>query len=127
MKNTYLKVAFLICLFVNYTNLFSQKINSSSIYTDGYVTTMADDSNNVYVGGRFSSVGHKARSISLLDTLGLKEFNFPSLTSGFAYAVIPDMNGGWYLGGNFEMEGTVVVVVVVVVFVLVTFRALCYT
>lgn len=105
MKNIYFKVIFLLCLCVNYINLFSQKINSSSIYTDGYVTTMADDSNNVYVGGRFSSVGHKARSISLLDTLGLKEFNFPSLTSGFAYAVVPDMNGGWYLGGNFEMEG----------------------
>ena len=105
MKSIYLKVIFFTFLFVNSTNLFSQKINSSSIYTDGYVTTMADDSNNVYVGGRFSSVGHKARSISLLDTLGLKEFNFPSLTSGFAYAIVPDMKGGWYLGGKFEMEG----------------------
>ncbi|TAE49709.1 MAG: hypothetical protein EAZ89_13770, partial [Bacteroidetes bacterium] len=60
----------------------------------------------VYLGGGFSEGGYYAPYAGLVSTSNsdVPDVNFPA-TNSTVYAVIPDGNGGWYLGGSFTTVG----------------------
>jgi len=72
--------------------------------TDGPVHSMVLQSNTLYLGGDFSYVGPATGGLGLLslDT-GAADRSFPAI-QGTVSALIPDGQGGWYVGGNFSVQ-----------------------
>lgn len=81
-------------------------------FLDADVYTMTTDGTNVYFGGTFTMVGESIRNIRPyaakfnLPGMTLSNVTMPVIDNG-VYAVAPDGNGGWYIGGNFtKVNGT---------------------
>lgn len=69
--------------------------------TDGEVRAVAQANNTLYVGGTFSHVGPATGSAVALDPVtAVARAPYPKV-AGTARAVVPDGNGGWYIGGSF--------------------------
>jgi hypothetical protein len=73
---------------------------------NGQVYSVFRNGNTVYYGGDFNAVGPITGSGASIDnTSGLANLNLPRV-DGTLNVVIPDGNGGWYVGGNFTRIGT---------------------
>ena len=69
--------------------------------TDGIVNALVVTNSTAYLGGDFSYVGPRSGGAGLVDaTTGAAQPGFSKL-DGTINAVIPDGEGGWYLGGRF--------------------------
>ncbi len=81
-------------------------IYSPSISTNASVRGITQDSSNIYINGNFTgSQGLRTGSIALMGTASDKpDFNFPVI-DGTILKIISDGNGGWYVGGSFNIEG----------------------
>lgn len=74
---------------------------------DGPVHAVAVAGDTAYLGGEFSYVGPRTRSVALFDTqTGARVKDFPAV-NGAVYAAVPDGAGGWFLGGQFTAVGGV--------------------
>lgn len=69
---------------------------------DGPVHAMVATNGTAYVGGEFWYVGPTNGAIGTID-LATNETpaGWPYVVGGQIYAVIPDNNGGWFVGGSF--------------------------
>ncbi|MBI3796721.1 MAG: hypothetical protein HY268_07110 [Deltaproteobacteria bacterium] len=75
--------------------------------TDGQVDAIATVGGLVYVGGAFSMVNRYSGGGVVLDnTAGAADPDWPAV-NGPVLAVQKDGQGGWYIGGNFTVVGTV--------------------
>lgn len=94
-----------LALFLGWSlNNYAQKLNPATISTNGEVNTIVQDSSHIYVGGNFSIVGYKAEGIASIDPNGNGSFEFPSV-GGECYSAVPDGRGGWFVGGQFSIQG----------------------
>lgn len=87
----------------------AQTIDRSVFTTNGAVYTTAQNGNTLYLGGSFSQLGYAAKKFVRYNAGSTKpDFTFPQLdNSSTLYAVEPDGNGGYYLGGNiYSYAGT---------------------
>lgn len=74
---------------------------------DGEIKAIAKSGCSIYVGGGFTSVGEAMSYGVALDTnTGQKapSFKYEGI-NGMIYAVAPDGQGGWYIGGDFTRVG----------------------
>lgn len=74
--------------------------------TDGEVTSIARVENTLYLAGSFSNVGPATGGAVPIDrSSGAPPSHFPRV-NGVVHVVIPDGNGGWFVGGDFTaVEG----------------------
>lgn len=76
--------------------------------TDGAVHAIAARDGVVYVGGAFSYVGPRGRKVAAVDAYTADPIReFPAIAGGAVHALVPDQQGGWYLGGEFTRVGAV--------------------
>ena len=69
--------------------------------TDGEVTSIARVGNTIYLAGSFSNVGPATGGAVPIDGVsGAPWPHFPRV-NGIVHVVIPDGNGGWFVGGDF--------------------------
>src|SRR5215213_10222485 len=69
--------------------------------SNGTVRAVVTDGSTIYLGGQFTRVGPATGAAVAIDGItGEIQQPYPQV-AGVAYAVAPDGNGGWYLGGNF--------------------------
>ncbi|RFA29407.1 hypothetical protein CAI21_10125 [Alkalilimnicola ehrlichii] len=72
---------------------------------DGPVTAVAVDDEVVYVGGEFGRYGALVGGGAPLATDNGKPLGTLPFVEGTVYAVAPDGDGGWFLGGDFTAVG----------------------
>jgi hypothetical protein len=69
--------------------------------TNGSVMTMVESGGVVYIGGSFTAVGPRTGSFVAVDrNTGQRAPDWPQV-AGNVYKVVPDGNGGWFIGGWF--------------------------
>ncbi|MGQ0720944.1 MAG: FlgD immunoglobulin-like domain containing protein [Candidatus Eiseniibacteriota bacterium] len=73
--------------------------------TDGAVEAIAVDTNAIYLGGSFTRVGPLTGGAALLDAGTGVAVGPYSRVEGVVMAVVPDVSGGWYIGGAFTEVG----------------------
>jgi|GEM_PF-4213404 len=75
--------------------------------TNGTVNALARDGATLFLGGAFSRIGPRTGGGVVLDPgSGLRATQFPDVL-GTGFAIVPDMAGGYYLGGRFTAVGGV--------------------
>ena len=81
-------------------------LDSSHIIPNGAITTAAQSGNILYVSGSFSVFGNYTGSSIGIDINTSKPVfsNWP-IVRGKVNKVIPDGNGGWYIGGDYHKIG----------------------
>lgn len=74
--------------------------------TNGFVTSIARVGNTIYIGGWFSIIGpNTGGGVPVDPSSGAPLRPFPRV-AGYVSAVIPDGDGGWFIGGAFTaVEG----------------------
>jgi hypothetical protein len=105
MKTVTFKAIMLLILSFNVglINLVqAQTLNLSSFSTNGQVNAMAEDDDNIYIGGSFSQAGYRGSGVAKIDENGQIHFDFPTMAAD-VNAIIPDGAGGWYIGGSFSI------------------------
>jgi len=76
-------------------------ILADSWVTNGPVNSIVYDASSIYIGGNFTQVGPRTGSAVEIDA-GTAAVRQPYLqVQGAVYRVVPDGQGGWYLGGRF--------------------------
>lgn len=105
MKNAgnYKRIISMLFLLLTVLFGYSQKLNPSSISTNGSVNVIVQDSATIYLGGNFSVAGAKATGVAKINAAGRSAIEFPSF-DGQCYTAITDGSGGWYVGGNFQYQ-----------------------
>lgn len=74
--------------------------------TDGTVHAIVATNGVVYVGGSFSHVAPRIKKVVAVNAYTSEPLpDFPSITGGTVGVIVPDENGGWYLGGDFTAVG----------------------
>jgi len=74
--------------------------------TDGQVNAIAQAGGNVFIGGSFSKVfPYTGNGVVVSTTTGIVDQAFPRV-NGPIFSVVPDGNGGWFIGGEFTVVGT---------------------
>lgn len=80
-------------------------IDQSLYGTDGNVVGLARAGNTLYIAGSFRSVGENRGGCVAFDMRsGEVSPKFPKV-AGNVYAIVPDGEGGWYIGGDFSGIG----------------------
>lgn len=98
--NLSLFLACIIC--ASYYTASAQTIDRGIATTNGIVNTTLQNGNTLYVGGSFTQVGLGFKKLARYSTGNIKpDVNFPQ-ADGTIYAVEPDGNGGYYLGGQIK-------------------------
>ncbi|MEZ4687005.1 MAG: hypothetical protein R3B47_13335 [Bacteroidia bacterium] len=93
---------FLILSFFSLGWLHSQQLKPRALAPDGTVFAMKKHGNILYVGGFFDQVGNETGGGALYSANSLKpDVRFPHI-DGDVLVSIPDGNGGWFIGGNFN-------------------------
>ena len=102
MKTKY--TLLLVIMFICNIYLHAQKLNRSIYTTDGPVYASYQKGDTLYIGGSFTQVGYGVgRLARYLPDSSVPDFNFIELDKNNSlYAVEPDGNGGYYLGGIFS-------------------------
>ncbi len=91
--------------------VFAQTVDTTLWVANGIVYSVVPDGGTIYIGGRFSMVGPPTGSAVAIDaSTGVAQQPYPKVAgiqaasdAGRVYAIAPDGNGGWYLGGSFTM------------------------
>jgi hypothetical protein len=74
--------------------------------TDGEVTSIARVGNTIYLAGSFSNVGPATGGAVPIDRRTGEPWPSFQRVNGIVHAVIPDGDGGWFVGGDFTaVEG----------------------
>lgn len=83
----------------------AQSIREEFPVANGNVYAFFEKDNLLFLGGSFSALGPKVQNLTLLDK-NTAQFSpgFPQ-SNGVISVIIPDGNGGFYIGGNFSMVG----------------------
>jgi hypothetical protein len=82
--------------------LHSQQLKPRAMAPDGTVFSMKKHGNILYVGGAFDQVGYETGGGALYGANSLKpDVRFPHI-DGDILVSIPDGNGGWFIGGDFD-------------------------
>ena len=103
MKKTVQSI--LILLFTVLKVASAQELIPRSINPNGIVEDMELKGEVMYVGGNFNKVGYITGGITYLpDHTDLPDLTFPHV-QGKVLVIIPDGNGGWFLGGEFSQVG----------------------
>ena len=81
-------------------------LSTPSISAFGTINCIEQDATNIYLGGSFNNVGFWTGTSALLNTGNdSPDFNLPLINGGQVYSSISDGSGGWYVGGNFSVQG----------------------
>ena len=76
--------------------------------TDGSVHAILATNGVVFVGGSFSHVAPRIKKVAAVHAYTSEPIpSFPAITGGNVAIIVPDENGGWYLGGDFTAVGGV--------------------
>jgi len=87
--------------------LGAQAVVDSLPIAFGPCHTLVVDGQTIYVGGSFEGMGLASGGTGAVDaTGGAVVPGFPKV-AGDVYAIVPDGNGGWFLGGAFMALGGV--------------------
>ena len=78
-------------------------VQSDVIFINGDVRAIATSGDTVFIGGIFSGSGNLASAdfSRLNKTSGALQSGLPQV-DGYLHSALPDGNGGWYIGGQFE-------------------------
>lgn len=100
MKTKILLQFLLLLIFIS-GQVTAQTIDRSVFTTNGSVNASVQSGNTLYVGGSFTQMGYGVKKFARYSPGNTKpDFTFPQLdNSSTLYAVEPDGNGGYYLGG----------------------------
>ncbi|HUI92782.1 MAG TPA: hypothetical protein VLX68_11095 [Chitinivibrionales bacterium] len=99
--------ALLIALATLLQAMPSDTCNQNTWVTNGPVYAIAPAGDKVYIGGGFSWVGpYTGGGVPIDSSTGALMPSFPKI-NGTVFAVCPDGNGGWFVGGNFTSVGGV--------------------
>ncbi len=104
MNPTLRIILFITLLGFNFV-LKAQTLALSSWLPDGFVKTISQKGNTIYLGGGFSNLYQNTPNglaISLLN--GESNLNFAK-PNGEVEISVPDSNGGWYISGFFSKVG----------------------
>jgi trimeric autotransporter adhesin len=75
--------------------------------TDGFVNSVAQLGNTIYLGGQFTYIGQRSGPWAAVNaSSGQRNKDYPELGGGTVQAVLPDGLGGYYIGGSFRSVGT---------------------
>lgn len=80
--------------------------DSAQYVTDGYVRSMVQRGNSLYMGGNFKYFGRPTGSfigITSANSL-INQASWPKI-NGIVYCAVDDGTGGWIVGGNFTRAG----------------------
>ena len=95
----------LMLLFAGTSLSTAQELIPRSINPNGIVTDMEPKGEVLYVGGNFREVGYITGGIAYLpEHTEYPDLQFPHV-QGEVFVIIPDGNGGWFIGGNFSQVG----------------------
>ena len=93
--------ALLFMLPFRMTTASAQSVDPELCGTNGSVLSLARSGNTLYIGGEFSAVGPCMGSgVPVELSTGVPVRRFPRV-SGQILAVVPDGDGGWFIGGQF--------------------------
>lgn len=82
--------------------IFGQTLVKNMSSTDGDVYSVYKSGGAYYLGGNFHYVGLKTGYDAFVTASNdYPDMNFPAVTNGQVYAILPDGSGGWYVGGYF--------------------------
>ncbi len=96
----------LLFLALGTTPAATQAVDPNLWGTDGTVTAIARSGNTVYIGGAFTQVGASSGyGVPLSKMTGEALRPYPKVAGGYVFAVAPDGEGGWYVGGDFAALG----------------------
>ncbi len=91
-----------LLLLGSFFSLQAQQLLPPGIGPDGTVFAMKKHGNTLYVGGAFDQVGYETGGGALFSDGSLKpNVKFPHI-NGDVLVSIPDGNGGWFIGGDFD-------------------------
>ncbi|VAW84789.1 hypothetical protein MNBD_GAMMA16-1355 [hydrothermal vent metagenome] len=101
-----------LCLFSLSTASLAVTLPEKRIWvTDGTVNAIVTAQTSIYIGGDFNYVGpNTGPGVSLNTSNPQPSIRDPIISGGSpkssVFAVLPDGDGGWYVGGNFTIVGT---------------------
>ena len=111
-KKIYLIIFFLILLVINFSKYTKADASSATITLDNInlvpnasINSLELDGNNLYIGGNFTNIGKYIGNAFLLNTSNNQVQEFIDKINGIVWTAIPDGNGGWYIGGDFNSVG----------------------
>jgi hypothetical protein len=81
-------------------------VPSNRWVTDGPVEAIARGNGVVYVGGQFSLISPRTGSFAGIGESGKLDAGWPEVL-GSVTAIVPDGQGGWFVGGSFTAVGGV--------------------
>jgi len=73
--------------------------------TDGYLYAVSSDAHRLYIGGAFGHIGMFVGGGATFDSESGQPYGAIPAVHGLVYAVEPDGEGGWYIGGSFNKVG----------------------
>jgi trimeric autotransporter adhesin len=84
---------------------FAQVLDTKLWGTGGNVSAIARSGNTLYIAGALGEVGpNTGGGVPLSASTAAPDSLFPKVT-GYVYAAVPDLQGGWYIGGDFTAVG----------------------
>ncbi|WP_430935958.1 DUF7619 domain-containing protein [Saccharicrinis sp. 156] len=87
--------------------ILSQTLTERGLAPSGHVFAMEQKGDVLYVGGSFNRVGYSTGGAALLENKDtVPNLQLPYV-HGEVFAIEPDGQGGWYLGGDFDQVGVV--------------------
>jgi uncharacterized repeat protein (TIGR01451 family) len=93
---------FIYCFIFNCIFAFAQDLDTTLWVTNAKVQTITASNHTTYLAGDFTYIGPNTGSGVLVNTFTNKLETTPfQQINGWVRAIIPDGNGGWYLGGDF--------------------------
>lgn len=81
-------------------------INPNFPSVDGTVKSVAFSGNTCFIGGKFNSLAPATGGGATISPRSGHETGHVLNVHGDVFASIPDGNGGWYIGGRFDMVGS---------------------
>ena len=76
-----------------------------SVVTDGIIYSMQKTNNVLYMAGAFTQAGRRTGSwVPVSTSTGVAEAQFPQV-NGQTLCMVPDGQGGWFVGGKFTVVG----------------------
>jgi len=99
--------AFFCCAVAGRSSFFPANTPRADFWdVDGPIYSMVTTNGRIYVGGDFSYVAPKGSKLIALDRYtGEVDSDFPSFFGSAIYAIVEDLQGGWFVAGDFTQVG----------------------